>query len=144
VTFLLDTNVVSEWVKPQPNPSVVAWLADVDEDRTFISVITLAELRSGVAALAVGRRRDRLEVWLAQELPTRFEGRVLPVDLAVADAWGRITASAKATGRSIRAMDAFLAATAHVHQLTLVTRDVQDFQGAGTPVLCPWSGRSGD
>jgi predicted nucleic acid-binding protein len=139
MTFLLDTNVLSEWVKPQPNPGVAAWLADVDEDRAFISVITLAELRSDVAALTVGRRRNRLEAWLAQELPTRFEGRVLAVDPAVADAWGRITASARATGRSIHAMDAFLAATAHVHQLTLVTRDVLDFQGAGTPVLCPWS-----
>jgi predicted nucleic acid-binding protein len=107
MTFLLDTNVVSEWVKPQPNPSVVAWLADVDEDRTFISVITLAELRSGIAALAPGRRRDRLESWLAHDLPTRFEGRVLLIDAAVADGWGRITASAKTTGRSIHAMDAF-------------------------------------
>jgi toxin FitB len=141
VTFLLDTNVVSEWVKPRPDPSVVAWLAEVDEDRTFISVITLAELRSGVAALAMGRRRDRLEAWLAHDLPMRFEGRVLPVDAAIADGWGRITASTKATGRSIHAMDAFLAATAHVHQLTLVTRDVLDFQAAGTPVLCPWSER---
>jgi predicted nucleic acid-binding protein len=139
MTFLLDTNVVSEWVKPQPNPSVVAWLADVDEDRTFISVITLAELRSGIAALATGRRRDRLESWLAHDLPTRFEGRVLLIDAAVADGWGRITASAKTTGRSIHAMDAFLAATAHVHQLTLVTRNVSDFEGAGTPVHCPWS-----
>jgi predicted nucleic acid-binding protein len=141
MTFLLDTNVVSEWVKPQPNPSVVAWLADVDEDRTFISVITLAELRSGIAALAPGRRRDRLESWLAHDLPTRFEGRVLLVDAAVADGWGRITASAKTIGRSIHAMDAFLAATAHVHQLTLVTRNVSDFEDAGTPVLCPWSER---
>jgi toxin FitB len=139
MTFLLDTNVVSEWAKPQPNPDVVAWLAEVDEDRTFISVITLAELRSGIASLATGRRRDRLETWLAHDLLTRFEGRMLPIDAAVADSWGRITASAKTTGRSIHAMDAFLAATAHVHQLTLVTRNVSDFQGAGTPILCPWS-----
>jgi toxin FitB len=139
VTFLLDTNAVSEWTKPHPFPSVVAWLAETDEDRLFISVVTLGELRSGVASLAAGRRRDRLDEWLSHDLPVRFEGRVLPVDLAVADQWGRITAAAKAAGRPILAIDAFLAATAHVHQLTLVTRNVSDFQSAGTPVFCPWT-----
>jgi predicted nucleic acid-binding protein len=139
MTFLLDTNVVSEWVKPKPNPGVIAWLEGVDEDRVFISVVTLAELRNGVASLAAGRRRERLDAWLSHDLPTRFEGRVLPVDPAIADGWGRITATAKAAGRSIHAMDAFIAATAHIHQLTLVTRDVSDFQSAGTPVVCPWS-----
>jgi len=139
VTFLLDTNAVSEWTKPNPFPSVIAWLAEADEDRLFISVVTLGELRSGVASLAAGRRRDRLDEWLSHDLPVRFEGRVLPVDLAVADHWGRITAAAKAAGRQIHAIDAFLAATAHVHQLTLVTRNVSDFQSAGTPVICPWT-----
>jgi toxin FitB len=138
MTFLLDTNVVSEWVKPKPNPTVVSWLAEVDEDGVFISVVTLAELRNGVASLATGRRRDRLDAWLSHDLPTRFEGRVLPVDAAIADGWGRITAATKAAGRPIHAMDAFIAATAHVHQLTLVTRNVSDFQSAGTPVFCPW------
>lgn len=138
MTFLLDTNVVSEWVKPKPDPIVVSWLAEVDEDRVFISVVTLAELRNGVASLATGRWRDRLDAWLSHDLPTRFEGRVLPVDAAIADGWGRITAATKAAGRPIHAMDAFIAATAHVHQLTLVTRNVSDFQSAGTSVFCPW------
>jgi hypothetical protein len=137
--FLLDTNVVSEWVKPQPDPAVISWLAEVDEDRVFISVVTFAELRSGVASLAAGRRRNRLDTWLSSDLPTRFEGRVLPVDATVADGWGRITAAAKAAGRPIHAMDAFLAATAHTHQLTLVNRDVSDFESVGTTVFCPWS-----
>ena len=139
MSFLLDTNVISEWVKPRPNPGVIAWLAEIDEDRTFISVITLAELRSGINLLAVGRRRDRLNAWLADELPTRFEGRVLSIDTAVADCWGRITASARTAGRTIHAMDAFLAATADIHRLTVITRNVLDFQNAGTRVLCPWS-----
>jgi predicted nucleic acid-binding protein len=139
MTFLLDTNVVSEWVKQRANMGVVAWLAEADEDQVFISVVTLAELRYGIASLPAGRRRDRLDAWLSHELPSRFDGRVLPVDTAVADGWGRITATAKAAGRPISAMDAFLAATAHVHQMTLVTRDVSDFEASGTPVLCPWS-----
>src|SRR3546814_4808101 len=85
VNFLLDTNVVSEWVKPQPNAGVIAWLAEVDEDRVFMSVVTLAEIRHGIERLPAGARRKRLDTWLRDELPLRFEGRVLSVDEAVAD-----------------------------------------------------------
>jgi toxin FitB len=88
MSFLLDTNVVSEWVKSRPNSGVVSWLAAVDEDRVFISVVTLAELRYGIERMAEGRRRNRLEGGLRNELPTRFEGRAFPVDSSVADARG--------------------------------------------------------
>ena len=140
MTFLLDTNVISEWTKPRPDSGLIAWLAAVDEDRTFISVVTLAEIRYGIARAARGRRRDRLEAWLRDELPLRFEGRVLPIDAVTADAWGEISARASTAGRPIHAMDAFLAATAAVHGLTLVTRNASDFQAVGTPVLTPWTG----
>ena len=99
MSFLLDTNVVSEWVKPRPEPRVVAWLAAVDEDRVFISVVTLAELRHGIDRLAPGSRRARLEHWLRGELPLRFEGRVLPIDAVVADTWGEIVARRERAGR---------------------------------------------
>jgi toxin FitB len=88
VNFLLDTNVVSEWAKPRPNPDVVRWLADVDEDRVFLSVVTLAELRYGVEKLPAGARRTRLDAWLRGELRERFEGRILAVDEAVAEQMG--------------------------------------------------------
>jgi toxin FitB len=140
VTFLLDTNVVSEWVKPRPNTGVVTWLAEADEDRVFLSVISLAELRSGVANLPAGRRRDRLDSWLTGDLVDRFEGRVLAIDPPIADRWGRIVAIRNATGRPIGAMDAFLAATAVVHDLTIVTRNVADFAAIEIATLCPWSG----
>src|SRR5208283_4293058 len=78
MSFLLDTNVVSESTKPRPNPGMVAWLAGVEEESAFLSVITLTELRYGVERLAPGRRRRRLDRWLQQELPLRFEGRILP------------------------------------------------------------------
>ena len=73
MSFLLDTNVVSEWVKPRPHPGVITWLAEADEDRVFLSVVTLAELRHGVERMAAGSRRARLDVWLREELPLRFE-----------------------------------------------------------------------
>jgi hypothetical protein len=137
VTFLLDTNVVSEWLKPVPNSGVVRWTESTDEDRVFLSVISLAELRYGIDRMAVGRRQRRLEEWLGHELPLRFEGRILPVDPAVADACGRIVRRSELRGRPIEAMDAFLAATAEVYRLTLVTRNTSDF-AVLEEVLNPW------
>lgn len=139
MNYLLDTNVVSEWVKPRPDSGVVAWLAEVDEDRVFISVITFAELRHGVERMATGARRDRLDSWLRDELPLRFEGRTLPVNSAIAEAWGKVVARSQAAGRPVGAMDAFVAATAEVHKLTLVTRNVSDFTVLGHPILNPWN-----
>jgi predicted nucleic acid-binding protein len=138
VNFLLDTNAVSEWVKPRPNPGLVGWMESADEDRIFLSVVSLAELCYGVERMAPGRRRNRLEQWLQHELPLRFEGRILPVGANVAEAWGRTVSRSEAAGRPIEAMDAFLAATAETHQLTLVTRNVSDFPLLKT-VLNPWT-----
>jgi toxin FitB len=138
MTFLLDTNAVSEWVKPRSNVGLVTWLAESEEDRIFLSVVTLAELRNGVAGLAAGRRRERLDRWLTHELPGRFEGRILAIEAAIADQWGRLTA-AKAAGRLIHAMDAFLAATARVHNLTTITRDLSAFEPIKVPAFGPWS-----
>jgi predicted nucleic acid-binding protein len=140
VSFLLDTNVVSEWVRPRPDPGVVAWLAEADEDRVFISVVTLAELRYGIERMAAGERRRRLDGWLRDELTLRFEGRVLAIDSAIADAWGRLTASREASGRPIAVVDAFIAATAEVHELAVVTRNVSDFETAVKTVVNPWTG----
>ncbi|HKX09651.1 MAG TPA: type II toxin-antitoxin system VapC family toxin [Stellaceae bacterium] len=138
MSFLLDTNVVSEWARPKPDAGVIAWLDEADEDRLFISVATLAELRHGVERLAQGRRRKRLDEWLGDELPLRFEGRILPVDTAVADAWGRLVARSEAAGRAIGVMDALIAATATTHDLTLVTHNVGDFKHAMRALLNPW------
>ncbi|GGF01357.1 ribonuclease VapC [Aliidongia dinghuensis] len=139
MNFLLDTNVVSEWTKPRPDSGVVAWLADADEDRVFISVVTLAELRHGIERMPSGARRDRLDAWLIGEMPARFEARVLPVDAGTADCWGRIMARGQAAGRPVGTMDAFIAATAEQHGLTLVTRNVSDFDALGIRLINPWS-----
>jgi hypothetical protein len=139
MSLLLDTNVLSEGMKPQPNAGVLTWLTTVDEDRVYISVVTLTELRYGIERLAAGARRKRLEDWLQRELPLRFDGRILPVDETVADASGRVIARSEAAGRPIEAIDAFLAATAEVHRLTLVTRNQSDFQAVLKTTLNPWS-----
>jgi toxin FitB len=138
VSFLLDTNVVSEWVRARPDAGVIAWLAAADEDRTFLSVITLAELRHGIERLAAGARRRRLDQWLRFELPARFEERVLPIDGQVADQWGRVMDRARRAGRPMSSMDGFIAATALAHDMTLVTRNVGDF-GATIRSFNPWA-----
>jgi toxin FitB len=138
MNYLLDTNAVSEWVKPRPNAGLIRWMEAADEDRVFLSVISLAELRYGVERMAEGARRTRLEQWLRDELPVRFEGRILSVDNKIAEAWGRTVARCEALGRPMGAMDAFLAAIADVHYLTLVTRNVSDFPTLNT-VVNPWS-----
>jgi hypothetical protein len=138
LNFLLDTNVVSEWVKPRPALGVVKWLAEVDEDRVFLSVITLAELRRGIARMSQGGRRSRLDEWLRAELPARFESRILAIESGVSLAWGDIVAEREKAGRPVGATDAFIAATARVHDLTLVTRNEQEFAGSVFAILNPW------
>lgn len=139
MSFLLDTNVVSEWLKPRPNAGVVSWLATVDEDQTCLSVVTITELRYGIERLAAGARRKRLDEWLHGELPNRFEGRILPVDLAIADECGRMVARSEAVGRPIEARDAFIAATSEIYGLTLVTRNISHFQPAVKSLFTPWT-----
>lgn len=117
MSFLLDTNVVSEWTKPRPNPGVVEWLGQVDEDEVFLSVVTFAELRHGIERLPVSTRRRQLDEWLRNELPLRFEARIVGVDGAIADEWGRLVARREGRGRPIQAMDALIAATAQVHAI---------------------------
>jgi predicted nucleic acid-binding protein len=138
VNFLLDTNAVSEWVKPRPNPGLIRWMESADEDRLFLSVITLAELHYGVERMPAGMRRTRVERWLRLEVPLRFEKRVLPVSEEIAVVWGRAIALSESAGRPMSVMDAFLAATAQVHDLTLVTRNVDHFRVLKA-VLSPWT-----
>ena len=137
MTYLLDTNVVSELYKTPPFASVSSFVNSA-EDQSFISVITLAELRFGVATLAQGRRRDALERWLDADLQDRFEGRVLDIDSATARAWGDLMALSQRVGANVHAMDGMIAATALAHDLTLVTRNIRDFVKLDVRLLNPW------
>ncbi len=139
MNFLLDTNVVSEWVRPRPDAGLMSWLAATDEDRLFLSIVTLAELRRGIERMSDGLRRRRLDEWLRDELPLRFNSRLLPIDAAVADEWGKVVARGEASGRQIGAMDAFIASTATVHRLALVTRNVDDFRSSLDTIVNPWT-----
>src|ERR1039458_569872 len=136
--FLLDTNVVSELVRPKPDDKVLRWVEETDESILFLSVLTLGEIRNGVQRLRSGRRRGRLESWLQVDLRFRFQDRVLPIDAAIADRWGTVSALAAAKGKPVPVIDGLLAATALHHDLTLVTRNSKDVSATGVPTLNPW------
>ena len=135
MSYLLDTNIVSETIRKNPNRSVITWLDQIPGEALFISVLTLGEIRKGIEALNDKRRREKLRLWLEHELPAWFEGRVLPVDLAVADRWSRLLAEA---GRPLPTIDSLLAATALHHELRLVTRNDRDFDYPGLEVINPF------
>lgn len=141
MTYLVDTNVISEGMRRSPDPDVAGWLDTVDESITYLSVITLGEIRRGIEKLPFSRRRDHLEAWLSDGLVQRFSGsRLLSVDDQVADEWGRTLARCEAAGRPVDPVDCQIAATALCHDLTVVTRNVKDFEPTGVDVVNPWTG----
>ena len=107
MNVLLGTNVLSEVRRPAPDPKVLAWLDTIDEDRAFISVAAIAELRRGIALMDDGRRRDALAAWLTEDLPARFAGRIVPIDAAIAERWGDLMAQARQNGVALSVMDGF-------------------------------------
>ena len=140
--FLLDTNVISELVKPAPHPGVAQWVRAQRPLDLAISALTLGEIEHGIALLPEGRRRKTLTEWARAEIPRAFAGRVLPVDADVAVQWGALLAHARLAGRPMAAVDALIVATAQVHELTLVTRNTVGCASRGVPVHDPWTDRA--
>lgn len=136
--FLLDTCVLSESAKPQPDPAVVATLTKLADDAAVISAITVGEIRRGILLLPTGRRRAEVEAWEARVLDL-FAGRILPLDGAVLQCWAALSVLRQRQGRPLLGNDGFIAATAVRHGLTLVTRNVEDFRGLDLPLLDPWA-----
>ena len=136
--FLLDTNCLSELVRAKPEPRVLEWVDATDEDLLYLSVLTLGEIRKGVAGLAQGKRRTHLETWLEVDLQARFSGRILPIDFAIADRWGLLAAESIRKGKALSVIDGLLAATALHHNLTVVSRNGSDFTTTQVQVLNPW------
>ena len=135
MSYLIDTNVLSELRRKTPSAGVAAWISQRPPATLYISVLTLGEIRKGIDALADRARKIKLIDWLETELPAFFTGRILPVDAQVADRWGRMLAAA---GRPLPAIDRLLAATALAHDLILVTRNVKDYAGLGLQIIDPW------
>ena len=135
MSYLLDTNVLSELRRKQPNTGVSAWFAQRPASSLYLSVLTLGELCKGIHGVNDDARKLALSDWLQNELSLFFLGRVLSIDEQVADRWGQLVAAA---GRPLPAIDSLLAATALVHGLHMVTRNAKDFEGLGLDVINPW------
>jgi toxin FitB len=136
--FLIDTNIISEFVRPEPSLRVRLWFEAADPESLFASVITFGEIRLGIEDLPPGIRRAALEQWFEEGLPAWFEAHLLPVTRAIAERWGHITIQAKRKGIFVSTADGLIAATAIEHGLTLVTRNVKDFAVLEVPIFNPW------
>ncbi len=136
MSYLIDTNVLSELRRREPDPGVVIWFEERPATTLYLSVLTVGELRKGVEALPKGKRKRKLTDWLDIALPEFFAGRILSIDAKVANRWGRLLAAAK---QPLPAIDSLLAATALTHNLRLVTRNVRDFRHPGLELINPWT-----
>ena len=136
--YLLDTNIISELTKTRPEPKVLSWLQTISEELLYLSVLAIGEVRKGIDSLPASNRRSLLESWLANDLVLRFSGRILDVNLDIAERWGTISAQAKMAGTPLAVTDGLMAATTLHHNLTLVTRNIKDLRVSGIKTLNPW------
>jgi predicted nucleic acid-binding protein len=136
--FLLDTNLPSETLRPIPDANVAAWLKSQAKDSQFLSVVTMGELRKGATLLPPSAKRTQIEQTIEALIPSWFAGRILPVTQAIAERWGVLEGQRQLAGRPLGVADGMIAATALEHGLTLVTRNVKDFDGLGVTILSPW------
>ena len=135
--YLLDTCVISELVKPSPNPMVLDWLHAILSERLFLSVITIGEIRKGLTKLPESKQKDRLTEWL-NTLLEDYQDRIYAIDLTVAENWGVLQGNAEKSGMPMSSIDSLIAAIAYTHNLVLVTRNVSDFKATNLPLSNPW------
>lgn len=139
MSYLLDTCLLSELPKRQPNAGVAAWIDTTDESLLFVSTLTLGELRKGIEKLANSQRRQAIRSWFERDVTPRFRDRILAADLEVCLRWGQLSAESERLGRPRPVVDTLLASTALVHGLVLVTRNARDFEHLPVRVINPWT-----
>lgn len=135
---LLDTCVLSEFTRRQPEERVVRWLSSLDEETVYLSVLSIGEIQHGIERLDDSPRKEALRAWLVDELIPRFDGRILPLDVPTMIGWGELVARLERQGRKMPAVDSLIAATALAHNLRLVTRNTADFYHCGVELFNPW------
>jgi Predicted nucleic acid-binding protein, contains PIN domain len=135
---LLDTCVISELIKPQPNRSVVSWLQSQTENDLYLSVLTFGEIEKGIEKAANEARKSKLKLWVEEDLKQRFKGRILAIDLDVCTKWGEIQARTELLGKPVPSIDGLIAISALVNNCIMVTRNVKDMQQSGVELFNPW------
>jgi toxin FitB len=136
--YLLDTCIISEFVKPNPEPKVIDWLNAIDPNQVFLSVVTIGEIQFGISLRPPSNRRTELEIWLNQSLFEQFANRILSLDTDIFLTWGQMTAQQRQQGKPMGVMDSLIAAVALRHRMVLVTRNVSDFSAPELSLLNPW------
>jgi predicted nucleic acid-binding protein len=136
--FLLDTNIPSELIRPQPEPKVRTWVAAQNLETLFISTVSFGEIRKGIFLRSPGKRRTELEAWIETDLSMVFSDRILSVTRSIAERWGILEAQRQLAGLPLHAPDGMIAATAFEHGLTLVTRNTKHFEDLGVILVNPW------
>ena len=138
MTYLLDTCVISELIKKEPNFNVVKWISNVEETDLFISVFTIGEIYKGIERLPDGKRKDRLHKWVAYDLKKRFKNRIINFDLKTAAIWGKIQANSELSGHKMPVIDSLIAATGILNNLIIVTRNTKDMGNREVELFNPW------
>ena len=136
--YLLDTCVISELVSKKPETAVIDWIDGIDDEYFYLSVITIGEIKKGIEKLPDSERKELLASWLEEDLLSRFQGRILSCETAVMLTWGALTDKLEQEGKKLPAIDSLIAAIALTNNLTLVTRNIADFQNTGVSLLNPW------
>lgn len=137
MNYLLDTCVLSELVKPSPNEKVIDWLRTTPNERLFLSVITIGEIRKGLTKLSESKKKTSLTNWL-NTLLEDYQTRIYEINLTVAENWGNIQGLAEKSGSPIASVDSLIAAVAYTYNLILVTRNEKDFITSNIPIMNPW------
>ncbi len=137
MNYLLDTCVISELIKPSPNSNVIDWLNNTPNERLFLSVITVGEIRKGLTKLPDSKRKELLTNWL-NTLLEDYKNRIYTIDLTVAENWGIIQGKAEKNGKPMSSLDSLIASIAYTHNLIIVTRNVRDFEASQLSIKNPW------
>lgn len=138
--YLLDTCVISEVIKPKPNKNVIEWLRNQEESSLCLSVLTFGEFEKGIEKSANENRKNKLRLWVEEDLKDRFHGRVLPINMQVASKWGEVQGQSEIMGKALPAIDGLIAVTALVNSCVVVTQNLSDMQASSVELYNPWNG----
>ena len=136
--YLIDTCVISELVKSEPDKKVINWISNISEDLLFLSVFTIGEIRKGIEKLSESKKKRELQHWLKNDLRNRFSKRILNFDINVSEKWGEIQGQTESQGKTLSLIDGLIASTAIYYDMVLVTRNVKDVENSGAVILNPW------
>lgn len=138
MNYLLDTCVISELIKAKPNKQVVNWINTQDETNLYLSILTIGEIKKGIAKLSNHNKKNKLDLWLNNELVSRFKYRILDINVEVVNKWGNLLARRELQGRPMPAIDSLIVATATANDCVLATRNIEDMQDDNVVLINPW------